>query len=96
MRVQLALDKVAAEVDANVAAQPTAKVFRLSAFDWGNRRAVGFFRSAWSAAAVSPAKRTTPPTSVRPSVVFSTRSSTGPPAGSSEYVVVLPLASRAT
>ena len=33
---------------ANVAAQPTAKVFRLSAFDWGNRRAVGFFRSAWS------------------------------------------------
>ena len=28
--------------------QPTAKLFRLSAFGWGGRAAVGFFRSAWS------------------------------------------------
>ena len=44
-----------------LAAQPTAKVFRLSAFDWGDRRALGFFRSAWSAEAsgisVCPAHR---------------------------------------
>lgn len=32
----------------NLAAQPLGKVFRLSAFEWNNRYAIGFFRSGWS------------------------------------------------
>lgn len=33
---------------ADLVAEPTARVFRMSAFGWGGRRAVGFLRSGWA------------------------------------------------
>lgn len=44
----LLIDFSAAGTAAEILAQPTAKVFQLSAFGWDNRDALGFFRSAWS------------------------------------------------
>ena len=38
----------AAGTDAEIQALPTAKLFKLSAYGWDNRDALGFFRSAWS------------------------------------------------
>ena len=37
-----------AGTDAEIQALPTAQVFKLSAYEWDGRDAVGFFRSAWS------------------------------------------------
>jgi hypothetical protein len=37
-----------AGTDAAIQALPTAKLFKLSAFGWENRNAIGFFRSGWS------------------------------------------------
>ena len=50
-RARLLLGYSAAGTHADLAAQPTARVFKLSAFGWDGRDAVGFFRSAWSAEA---------------------------------------------
>jgi hypothetical protein len=41
----------AAGTHQDLLAQPTAKLFKMSAFHWDGRNAVGFFRSAWSAEA---------------------------------------------
>jgi len=35
--------------NADIQALPTARLFKLSAFGWEGREALGFFRSAWSA-----------------------------------------------
>lgn len=47
---RLLLEYSAAGSHALLEEEPTARVFRLSAFGWGGRKAVGFFRSAWGAA----------------------------------------------
>jgi hypothetical protein len=44
----LLIDYSAAGTDAEIQALPTAKVFKLSAYGWDNRDALGFFRSGWS------------------------------------------------
>ena len=48
---RLLLGYSSAGARADLAAEPTAKVFRMSAFGWDGRDAVGFMRSAWSAEA---------------------------------------------
>lgn len=45
---RLLIDYSAAGSDAEIQALPTARVFKLSAFGWEGRNALGFFRSAWS------------------------------------------------
>ena len=45
---RLLLDYSAAGSHADLLSQPRARVFRLSAFGWDGRAAVGFFRSGWS------------------------------------------------
>jgi hypothetical protein len=45
---RMLLDYSAAGSHADLVAQPTAKLFKMSAFGWDDRNAVGFFRSAWS------------------------------------------------
>ena len=47
----LLLDYSAAGSHADLVAQPTAKLFKMSAFGWDDRDAVGFIRSGWSAEA---------------------------------------------
>ena len=44
----LLIDYSSAGTDAEIQAMPTAKVFKLSAYEWDNRDALGFIRSAWS------------------------------------------------
>jgi hypothetical protein len=44
----LLIDYSAAGTDAEIQALPTAKCFKLSAYGWDDRDALGFFRSAWS------------------------------------------------
>jgi hypothetical protein len=56
---RLLLGYSAAGTHADLAAQPTARVFKLSAFGWDGRDAVGFFRSAWSAEASGAAGKET-------------------------------------
>lgn len=46
---RMLLEFAAGGSHASLAAQPLAKAFRLSAFDWDGRLAIGFFRSGWSA-----------------------------------------------
>eukprot|EP00729_Bicosta_minor_P009422 gene9422-29630_t len=43
----LLIDYSAAGTDAEIQALPTAKSFKLSAYGWDDRDALGFFRSAW-------------------------------------------------
>ena len=43
----LLIDYSAAGTDAGIQALPTAKSFKLSAYGWDDRVALGFFRSTW-------------------------------------------------
>ena len=45
---RLLIDYSPAGTDAEIQALPTARLFKLSAFGWEGRNAIGFFRSAWS------------------------------------------------
>ena len=45
---RLLIDYSADGTDADIQALPTARLFKLSAFGWEGRDAIGFFRSAWS------------------------------------------------
>jgi hypothetical protein len=45
---RLLIDYSADGTDADIQALPTARLFKLSAFGWEGRRAIGFFRSGWS------------------------------------------------
>jgi hypothetical protein len=45
---RLLIDYSAAGTDAEIQSLPTARLFKLSAFGWEGRNAIGFFRSAWS------------------------------------------------
>ena len=45
---RLLIDYSASGDHEDLLSQPTAKLFRLSAFGWEGRAAIGFFRSAWS------------------------------------------------
>ncbi len=45
---RLLIDYSAAGSDALIHSIPTARIFKLSAFGWEGRSALGFFRSAWS------------------------------------------------
>ena len=47
---RILIDYNGAGTDADLQALPTARLFKLSAFGWDGRNAVGFFRSAWSLA----------------------------------------------
>jgi hypothetical protein len=44
----LLIDYSGAGTDAEIQALPTAKSFKLSAYEWDDRVALGFFHSAWS------------------------------------------------
>ena len=48
---RLLIDYSPAGTHADLVAQPTARLFRMSAFGWDGRAALGFFRSSWSAEA---------------------------------------------
>ena len=45
---RLLIDYSPAGTDAEIQSMPTARLFKLSAFGWEGRDAIGFFRSAWS------------------------------------------------
>ena len=45
---RLLIDFSAAGTDTEIQALPTARLFKLSAFGWEGREAIGFFRSGWS------------------------------------------------